>query len=79
MRQRLDLVWWRVRRAIFLRFGADLANSEGHYGLFLDDILQDGSSARCPTFENEPLCEVTTHTKSVPFECVGVEVWGVGI
>jgi hypothetical protein len=59
----------------------DMATREGHYGLFLDDVLQDGSSARCPTFGNEPLCAgapATANAKSVPFECVGVEVWAIG-
>ncbi|OJT08038.1 hypothetical protein TRAPUB_1064 [Trametes pubescens] len=30
--------------------------SDGHYGLRLDETLSDGSSARCLTFDNEPLC-----------------------
>ena len=33
-----------------------IINRNGRYGLYLDDTLLDGSSARCPTFENEPLC-----------------------
>lgn len=29
---------------------------DGHYGLYFDDTLFDGPSARCPTFKNTPLC-----------------------
>ncbi|TFY50507.1 hypothetical protein EVG20_g11476, partial [Dentipellis fragilis] len=36
----------------YISFGG----GDGHYGLYLDDTLLDGSSARCPTFGNEPLC-----------------------
>ena len=56
-------------------------NSDGHYGLYLDDTLYDGSSAPCPTFNNEPLCSSgpkKAGTVTVEFECVGLEVWGMG-
>ncbi|KAF8957182.1 TLD-domain-containing protein [Flammula alnicola] len=36
----------------YISFGG----GDGHYGLYLDDTLFDGSSAPCPTFDNEPLC-----------------------
>jgi hypothetical protein len=55
--------------------------SDGHYGLYLDDTLYDGSSAPCPTFNNEPLCSPgpkKAGTVTVEFECVGLEVWGMG-
>lgn len=54
--------------------------SDGKYGLYLDDTLLDGSSARCPTFANEPLCSILGHKQgdAVTFECVGIEVWGIG-
>ena len=54
--------------------------SDGKYGLYLDDTLLDGSSAWCPTFANEPLCSDLGHKQgdTVTFECVGLEVWGVG-
>lgn len=54
--------------------------SDGKYGLYLDDTLLDGSSAWCPTFANEPLCSDLGHKQgdTVAFECVGLEVWGVG-
>ncbi|KAJ7582643.1 TLD-domain-containing protein [Mycena floridula] len=59
----------------FLSFGG----GDGHYGLYLDDTLLDGSSAPCPTFNNEPLCSTGPKKGgSVAFECVGLEVWGIG-
>ncbi|KAJ7630111.1 TLD-domain-containing protein [Mycena polygramma] len=59
----------------FISFGG----GDGHYGLYLDDSLFDGSSARCPTFNNEPLCSgAEGKGGNVNFECVGLEVWGVG-
>lgn len=59
----------------YLSFGG----GDGHYGLYLDDSLIDGSSARCPTFENDPLCSAGPRQgDNVRFECVGLEVWGVG-
>jgi TLD len=54
-------------------------NRDGHYGLYLDETLNEGSSARCPTFNNDPLCASDpSKAGSVSFECVGLEVWGVG-
>lgn len=54
---------------------------DGHYGLYLDDSLFDGSSASCPTFDNDPLCSASAagSMKMVKFECVGLEVWGMGL
>ncbi|KAI6143342.1 hypothetical protein BKA82DRAFT_4185132 [Pisolithus tinctorius] len=40
------------------------------YGLYIDSSLLEGSSAPCPTFDNPVLY--------VSFECVGLEVWGIG-
>jgi len=58
----------------YLSFGG----GNGRYGLYLDDTLLDGSSACCPTFENEPLCSPGIKKGgSVTFECVGLEVWVV--
>ncbi|KAJ3482355.1 hypothetical protein NLI96_g7033 [Meripilus lineatus] len=52
---------------------------DGNYGLYLDSTLTDGSSANCITFNNEPLCSAgPKQGDSVTFECVGLEVWGVG-
>ncbi|KAG6841484.1 hypothetical protein C0991_010672 [Blastosporella zonata] len=60
----------------FISFGG----GDGNYGLYLDDTLFEGSSAACPTFANEPLCSGSPRAKTgvVSFECVGLEVWGVG-
>ncbi|KDR78074.1 hypothetical protein GALMADRAFT_65352, partial [Galerina marginata CBS 339.88] len=59
----------------YISFGG----GDGHYGLYLDDTLFDGSSAPCPTFDNEPLCSPGRRKgASVTFECVGLEVWGMG-
>ena len=61
---------------------------DGHYGLYLDETLYEGSSARCPTFDNDPLCTAYTSSSeggdgsdagAATFECVGLEVWGVGL
>lgn len=55
---------------------------DGHYGLYLDQTLYEGSSARCPTFNNDPLCASSgpgpDDSGTATFECVGLEVWGVG-
>ncbi|KAF8462510.1 TLD-domain-containing protein [Gautieria morchelliformis] len=61
--------------ASFISFGG----GEGKYGLYLDANLIDGSSARCPTFDNPILCATARAdgNKTVPFECVGIESWGV--
>ncbi|TRM61208.1 TLD-domain-containing protein [Schizophyllum amplum] len=36
----------------YISFGG----GDGQYGIWLDESLFDGSSARCPTFDNDPLC-----------------------
>ncbi|TFK37228.1 TLD-domain-containing protein [Crucibulum laeve] len=52
---------------------------DGHYGLYLDDTLYEGSSAPCPTFDNGPLCSPGPFKAGcIEFECVGLEVWGIG-
>ncbi|GJE96157.1 TLD-domain-containing protein [Phanerochaete sordida] len=59
----------------YISFGG----GEGHYGLYVDATLMDGSSAHCPTFDNEPLCSPGPRQgEGVTFECVGLEVWGIG-
>ena len=57
---------------------------DGYYGLYLDETLYEGSSARCPTFNNDPLCSSSGPGPdggggggTATFECVGLEVWGV--
>ncbi|KAG6827072.1 hypothetical protein H0H92_013325 [Tricholoma furcatifolium] len=59
----------------YISFGG----GDGNYGLYLDDTLFQGSSAACPTFANEPLCSTGANNAGVvAFECVGLEVWGIG-
>ncbi|KAK0469131.1 TLD-domain-containing protein [Desarmillaria tabescens] len=59
----------------YMSFGG----GDGSYGLYIDANLLEGSSAPCPTFANEPLCSPGHSIRgTVPFECVGVEVWRVG-
>lgn len=56
-----------------------LLHRDGHFGLYLDETLYEGSSARCPTFNNDPLCTPDpSRGGTATFECVGLEVWGVG-
>jgi hypothetical protein len=41
----------------------------GQLALSLGDNLQHGTTGRCTTFDNEPLCE------PADFECVALELW----
>ena len=50
-----------------------VGGGDGHYGLWLDDALDNGISETCPTFGNEPLSE-----EGRKFEVFGVEIWYVG-
>lgn len=53
-----------------------LGGGEGHdarYGLWLDDGFNRGHSAKCGTFENDPLSD-----EGERFDIVGVELWVVG-
>jgi hypothetical protein len=47
--------------------------SDGHYGLWLDDNLENGVSDTCLTFGNEPLSD-----DGKKFEVMGVELWYIG-
>ncbi|KAK0484727.1 TLDc domain-containing protein, partial [Armillaria novae-zelandiae] len=59
----------------YMSFGG----GDGAYGLYINANLLDGSSAPCPTFANEPLCSPRHSMRgTVPFECVGAEVWRIG-
>ncbi len=53
--------------------------SSGAYGMLLDTTFSHNSSATCPAFENEVLCEpgdvMSDH--AWPFECLALEVWGI--
>ena len=50
-----------------------IGGGDGHYGLWLDDTLDNGISEQCPTFGNEPLSE-----EGRKFEILGIEIWYVG-
>ena len=50
-----------------------VGGGDGHYGLWLDDTLDNGISEACPTFGNEPLSE-----EGKKFEILGLEIWYVG-
>ncbi|KAH7882578.1 TLD-domain-containing protein [Phlebopus sp. FC_14] len=64
----------------FISFGG----GDGRYGLYIDASLLEGSSVPCATFDNLVLCGgggangIVGRKKDVNFECVGLEVWGVG-
>lgn len=51
--------------------------SAGAYGLILDSTFTHNSSATCPAYNNDILCELeplkSQHAKS--FQCLGLEVW----
>ncbi|KAF8326628.1 TLDc domain-containing protein, partial [Cantharellus anzutake] len=64
--------------ALCLPDSMSFGGGDGKYGLFLDSNLLDGSSAPCPTFDNEILCSDLQDGKGMArFECVGLEVWGI--
>lgn len=50
-----------------------VGGGDGHYGLWLDDNLENGVSDTCPTFGNEPLSD-----DGKKFKVMGVELWYVG-
>ncbi|KAK8843413.1 hypothetical protein IAR55_007070 [Kwoniella newhampshirensis] len=58
----------------FVSFGG----GAGVYGLLLDSTFTHNSSATCPAYNNEILCESGSRVsnQAVPFECLGLEVWG---
>ncbi|KAF2018325.1 TLD-domain-containing protein [Aaosphaeria arxii CBS 175.79] len=59
---------------IFCEHGfLSVGGGDGHYGLWLDDNLENGVSCPCPTFGNEPLSD-----EGKKFEVLGVELWYLG-
>lgn len=50
-----------------------VGGGDGHYGLWLDNDLENGISESCPTFGNEPLSE-----DGKKFDVLGVEIWYIG-
>ncbi|CAE6454306.1 unnamed protein product, partial [Rhizoctonia solani] len=70
----------RLCESDFISFGGGQVHliSNGKFGLYLDSALQDGESAPCPTFDNEPLCSGgASSTGTVKYECVGIEAWSI--
>ncbi|KAF2641204.1 TLD-domain-containing protein [Massarina eburnea CBS 473.64] len=60
---------------IFCEHGfLSVGGGDGHYGLWLDDNLENGVSSTCPTFGNEPLSD-----EGDKFEVLGVELWYIGL
>jgi hypothetical protein len=53
--------------------GVLMCSRDGHYGLWLDDNLENGVSSLCLTFGNEPLSDEGTR-----FDVIGVEIWHIG-
>lgn len=72
-RRRVRLYIQSLVRAIELTVGLGL-NRDGKYGLYLDSQMYNGISQKCPAFDNE----VLVSDRDGKFECIGVEVWGVG-
>ncbi|KAH7043782.1 hypothetical protein B0J12DRAFT_190720 [Macrophomina phaseolina] len=59
---------------IFCEHGfLSIGGGDGHYGLWLDDNLENGISSSCPTFGNEPLSD-----EGQKFDVLGVELWFIG-
>lgn len=50
-----------------------VGGGDGHYGLWLDQDLENGISEPCPTFGNEALSD-----EGKKFDVLGVEIWYVG-
>lgn len=56
----------------------------GHFALWIDDELQNGTTAQCSTFKNTPLCQPSQQnqvgksneeSELIEFEIVALEVW----
>ena len=50
-----------------------VGGGDGHYGLWLDNDLENGISETCPTFGNEPLSD-----EGKKFDVLGIEIWYIG-
>ena len=67
-------------RSPLIGFNTLVVDRERKDGWYFDETLFEVSSARCPTFDNEPLCSPGANKAgAVGFKCVGLEVWGVGL
>lgn len=51
---------------------------DGHYGLYFDASLVEGTTHRCPTFNNDCLAQGELRAEMISFDCAGLEIWGVG-
>ncbi|ODN74653.1 hypothetical protein L202_06993 [Cryptococcus amylolentus CBS 6039] len=60
----------------FISFGG----GAGCYGLILDSTFLHNSSATCPAYDNDILCQLqqSKTSSAVPFQCFGLEVWSIG-
>lgn len=57
-----------------------VVHGEGYYGIYLDETLYEGSSAHCPTSDDDPLCTSEPgQGGTATLECVGLEVWAMTI
>lgn len=56
----------------FISFGG----GDGKYGLYLDKVLTNGSSASSPAYNNAVLCaDEGDESEFARFQCIGMEVW----
>ncbi|EPQ29177.1 uncharacterized protein PFL1_03464 [Pseudozyma flocculosa PF-1] len=63
-----------------------VGGGNGKFGLWIDGALERGVSSRCPAFDNAVLCddkprraEAADDEREGRFDCMGLEVWAVGI
>lgn len=81
MRVGLPVFRWRVSLGRVYEVDIELkkgTHSDGKYGLYVDASFVDGTSERCDTFANETLCGDRDVDGRARFECLALEVWGVG-
>ncbi|KAL5507668.1 OXR1 [Sanghuangporus vaninii] len=58
--------------------GFSFGGGDGHYGLYVDASLVEGTTHPCPTFDNECLAHGERKGRMVTFDAVGLEVWAIG-
>ncbi|KAI6107058.1 TLDc domain-containing protein, partial [Pisolithus croceorrhizus] len=82
----LEVYKWSGKNDYMCLFEPHFAiHGDGHYSLYVNSSLLQGSSAPYSTFNNPVLCArppsrvgVSTGKKDEPFEFVGLEAWGIG-
>ncbi|KAL5527993.1 hypothetical protein ACEPAG_6794 [Sanghuangporus baumii] len=57
--------------------GFSFGGGDGHYGLYVDASLVEGTTHPCPTFDNECLAHGERKGRMVAFDAVGLEVWAI--